>query len=285
MTSVCQYDLTQLTPAAIGASRLVLIREAKAPSLLDHGNLGRFSDLQLAPDGTIWVGDLQHRSLQRSATALIDVQPKAVSIIRHPDVVGPGCQLDLEAYPLPGRTSPAQFPNIVTNMLYPATALEAAVSCTDSARFWPNSAQTGPPGHWNLGDPSSGPANEATGFYVAYRYAHGGPYRVTLTYPSGRQLTRSLEIAASAADLANPNIFTPNGDGVNDSFRLLHGTLPSEAKLRVFSRWGRLLYETSGPAPVWDGTGAAAGQYFYQLDYQDCQGQPQHQRGWVELTR
>jgi gliding motility-associated-like protein len=283
--SICQYDLTQSTPAAIQTSRLVL---AQAPTqfLLDRSTLSRFADLQLAPDGTIWVGDLIHRNLQRSPTALIDVQPKAVSIIRHPDVVGLGCQLDLLAYPLPGRVGASQFPNIVTNMLYPATALEAQVSCTDSARFWPNSAQTGPPGRWDFGDPSSGAANATTGYYVAHRYARGGTYQVTLTYPNGRHLRRTLLVPAGPADLSSANVFTPNGDGQNDVFQLvLQGTLADNARLQVFSRWGRLLYEAVSTAPAWDGAGAAAGQYLYQLDYLDCQGQPQHQRGWVELIK
>ncbi|MEJ7662002.1 MAG: hypothetical protein WKG07_21720 [Hymenobacter sp.] len=143
-TSLCQYDLTRPTPAAIGASRLVLAQQVLTnPITLDKGGQGRFADVQLAPDGTVWVGDLQQLNKLRSPTAAVDVQPKAVDIIRHPNVVGPGCQLELEAYPLPGRASPAQFPNVVANMLYPPPALEVEVSCSDSARFWPNSAQDG----------------------------------------------------------------------------------------------------------------------------------------------
>ena len=286
-TSLCQYDLTQPTPAAIGASRLVLAEQVLTnPITLDKGGQGRFADVQLAPDGTVWVGDLQQLNNLRSPTAAVDVQPKAIDIIRHPNVVGPGCQLELEAYPLPGRASPAQFPNVVANMLYPATALEAEVSCTDSARFWPNSAQTSPPGRWNFGEPGSGLANEATGYYVAHHYAHGGTYQVTLTYADGRKLARTLEVPAGPADLSNANIFTPNGDGLNDTFQLIpHGALTSDATLRVFSRWGRLVYEATNSSPAWDGLGASAGQYTYQLEYLDCQGQTQHQRGWVELIR
>lgn len=283
--SICQYDLTQPTIAAIQASRLVL-EEAPTQFLLDQSALNRFADLQLAPDGTIWVGDLIHRNLQRSPTALIDVQPKAVSIIRHPDVVGVGCQLDLLAYPLPGRVGASQFPNIVTNMLYAPTALEAQVSCTDSTRFWPNSAQSGPPGRWNFGDPGSGLANEATGYYVAHRYTRGGTYQVMLTYPNGRTLSRALTVPAGQTDLAQLNIFTPNSDGQNDTFQMVaHGTLTDDATLRIYSRWGQLMHEIKSAAPSWDGAGAAAGTYFYQLDYADCQGQLQHQRGWVELVK
>lgn len=284
--SICQYDLTLPTLAAIRASRLVLAQQVATPLLQDTGQQGRFSDLQLAPDGTIWVGDLQHRNLQRSATALIDVQPKAVSIIRNPDVAGVGCQLDLAAYPLPGRTSPAQFPNIVANMLYPATAVEAEISCTDSVRFWPNSAQSGPPGRWNFGDPASGSTNETTGYYVAHQYAHGGRYQVSLTYADGRKLYRTVDIPASEPDLATTNIFTPNNDGLNDVFQTVtRGQFAQEARLQIFSRWGQSVHKTTSPSPIWDGVGASPGQYFYQLDYSDCQGQTQHRRGWIELSK
>ena len=45
------------------------------------------------------------------------------------------------------------------------------------------------------------------------------------------------------------------------------------------------MYQTEDPALRWDGTGAAAGAYFYLLDLPDCQGVVRHNRGTVTLVR
>ena len=56
-----------------------------------------------------------------------------------------------------------------------------------------------------------------------------------------------------------PNVFSPNGDGVNDGFTIFSGPgLQEIEKLQVFSRWGELVFEASGILPNdeslgWDG--------------------------------
>lgn len=50
-----------------------------------------------------------------------------------------------------------------------------------------------------------------------------------------------------------PNTFTPNGDGLNDVF-IPVGKNIADFTLRVFDRWGELLYETSDLNMGWDGT-------------------------------
>jgi gliding motility-associated-like protein len=77
-----------------------------------------------------------------------------------------------------------------------------------------------------------------------------------------------------------PNIITPNGDGQNDSFRLL-GLPAGSWQLRVFSRWGRLVYAVGNYQQDWQASGLADGQYFYQL-----QGPSQQKiQGWLEVLR
>ena len=52
-----------------------------------------------------------------------------------------------------------------------------------------------------------------------------------------------------------PNAFTPNGDGHNDQFKLLivDGN-PQLKYLRIFNRWGQVVFETNDPDNAWDGT-------------------------------
>src|SRR5690606_8475292 len=65
------------------------------------------------------------------------------------------------------------------------------------------------------------------------------------------------------------NVFTPNGDGVNDylAFDLLE--LYPGSKLQVFNRWGKLIYEDDSYYNDWDGEDYPAGTYFYVLDIND----------------
>ncbi len=75
-------------------------------------------------------------------------------------------------------------------------------------------------------------------------------------------------IAVSESQLLVPNVFTPNGDGKNDEFRVLYRSL-KEFHCWVYNRWGKLVYEWTDPAKGWDGTingkPAAEGAYFYVI--------------------
>jgi len=79
------------------------------------------------------------------------------------------------------------------------------------------------------------------------------------------------------------NIFTPNGDGINDLLRFdLLEVFPG-SKLQIFNRWGRLIFETDNYQNDWDGEDYEDGVYFYILDINDeSQGL---QKGTVTIVR
>ncbi len=72
-----------------------------------------------------------------------------------------------------------------------------------------------------------------------------------------------------------PTGFSPNQDGNNDLFRPIfssrNGKLPAFFEMRVFNRWGQVVYESTNPANGWDGSfgGARAeiGTYLYAIEY------------------
>jgi len=82
-----------------------------------------------------------------------------------------------------------------------------------------------------------------------------------------------------------PNIFTPNGDGVNDYFEIGYGSEGKpindlsvyflSSKLTIFNRWGRIVYESSDYKNDWDGGKLSDGTYFYVLE---CKGKTQDYR-------
>lgn len=282
---VWQYDLSQPTLAGRVASRFWV---SNVPTPPDTPPLPRDAfqpaGMQLAPDGTIWIGQiyyLQYNAVPRQSFA---------SIIRRPNVAGAGCGLELTGYYYPpGRVFwwMSAFPNVITNMLFAPPVLNHETGCAgDSVQFWASSAGPSAGLRWDFGDPGSGPANTATGRQAAHRYPQGGTYAVRLTLANGQVLTQTVQAPSNEADFSDANIFTPNADGLNDTFRpVLRGEVVGGARLQVFSRWGQRLYETTAPAPQWDGAGAVSGEYFYQLDYADCQGNPRHRRGILTLRR
>lgn len=54
-------------------------------------------------------------------------------------------------------------------------------------------------------------------------------------------------------ELYFPNIFSPNGDGSNDTFRALYNCPPAIYSLQIYNRWGGLIFETQNPESFWDG--------------------------------
>ena len=70
-------------------------------------------------------------------------------------------------------------------------------------------------------------------------------------------------------DIKIPNVFTPNGDGVNDEFRIETDIQVEVIDLKIFDRWGEQIFYTKSLRNSWDGTfrgqPAEAGVYVYHL--------------------
>jgi gliding motility-associated-like protein len=116
--------------------------------------------------------------------------------------------------------------------------------------------------------------NAATGASVTASPGAATSYTVTATGPGG--CTEQATVTAQPFLL--PNVITPNGDHLNDTFRALVAQEP--VRLQVFSRWGRLVYEQSNYLDGW-GTEAPAGTYYYRLSTAGGQSW----KGWVEVLR
>ncbi len=69
-----------------------------------------------------------------------------------------------------------------------------------------------------------------------------------------------------------PNVFTPNGDEINDFFGLYSNCSATNFSMVIYNRWGQLVFESSNAAELWDGTykGQAAPSevYLWQASYQ-----------------
>lgn len=103
-----------------------------------------------------------------------------------------------------------------------------------------------------------------------YTFMDKGNYRAVVVVSNTHCQLDSVEFTISVSEsmLLVPNVFTPNGDGANDEFRVAYRSI-KEFHCWVYNRWGHLVYEWTDPAKGWDGTiggrPAAEGAYFYVI--------------------
>lgn len=70
-----------------------------------------------------------------------------------------------------------------------------------------------------------------------------------------------------------PNAFTPNNDGINETFKPIISGI-SQYKMTIANRWGVVLFTTNDPEIAWDGKYqnelCAMGVYFVLFEYERC---------------
>jgi gliding motility-associated-like protein len=81
-----------------------------------------------------------------------------------------------------------------------------------------------------------------------------------------------------------PNVFSPNGDGLNEFFSLKYKGY-KELNLIIYNRWGNKMYETTNPAVGWDGSGASEGTYFYIVTGKGNDNKDFEAKGYLTLVR
>lgn len=76
-------------------------------------------------------------------------------------------------------------------------------------------------------------------------------YQVLVTNENGCTATDEVTIRViKDRPIYIPNVFSPNGDGLNDGFTVFSGPgLQEIERLQIFSRWGELVFETTGILP------------------------------------
>lgn len=78
---------------------------------------------------------------------------------------------------------------------------------------------------------------------------------VDVAHPCGDQRI-AVQIARERCDcnLLLPTAFSPNGDGLNDSYAPVYDCQPKFFEMVVFDRWGKIIFQTTNPNQAWDGT-------------------------------
>jgi gliding motility-associated-like protein len=143
---------------------------------------------------------------------------------------------------------------------------------------------------WDFGNGTTLPINSTTN--VNSIYTEEGVYIITLTAENGIcSETISLELIVLSDNIISietPNIFTPNGDGINDNYTINLSNAKSFEGL-IFNRWGNLIAELNLTSPLWDGTSNGKecldGVYFIKFlitDFNDLKTEGQQ---FIHLAR
>ena len=121
-----------------------------------------------------------------------------------------------------------------------------------------------------------------SGLVVPFALAQGG------SGCSPHTLTRSIRFVvprpSDSLAFRPPNVITPNGDGRNEALTLDQALPPDFcasqfAGVSIFSRWGRLVYQSPTRSFSWAG-GGVGGIYYYLVTFTDGR----RFKGWVEVV-
>jgi gliding motility-associated-like protein len=101
-----------------------------------------------------------------------------------------------------------------------------------------------------------------------------GYYQAIVTDSVGCTASDSFDLCVRTdcpdSTLLVPNYMTPNGDGVNDNFTILNPENIPIVFLRIFDRWGTMIYESYSQTPSWNGyylgSVALPGVYVYYIE-------------------
>lgn len=121
---------------------------------------------------------------------------------------------------------------------------------------------------WDFGDFGS-PSNTSTDQNPSHTYTDEGEYQVVLivTTDHGCADTAMRNVVIVVDSISIPNVITPNGDGYNDVFEILNIERLEYSRLKIYNRWGGVVYDKEYYKNDWDGQGVSDGVYFYTLEY------------------
>ena len=125
-----------------------------------------------------------------------------------------------------------------------------------------------------------------------HSYTAAGNYSVTLVSSNSNGCSDTARYSFFINDSSGvtlPNIFTPNGDGVNDIFKPIARGM-SSVKVDIYNRYGILVYNWETVNGFWDGHTVSGepcinGTYFYVIEATGFDGKTYKLKSYLTLLR
>lgn len=179
----------------------------------------------------------------------------------------------------------------ITVEFYP---IDAAFTATPTTGFAPLNVQTDNQSTdnngstWVFGDGSANSTEHEPG----HTYQQPGTYTLLLavTNEQGCTDTATVEITVTSQLLVElPNIFTPNGDDVNDVYKI-KAVGVSSMRAEIYNRWGEKMFSWNDPDQFWNGKSplgapASNGVYMCVVEAIDAMGQKHVYKTTVTLIQ
>lgn len=142
---------------------------------------------------------------------------------------------------------------------------------------------------WDFGD-----GQNSTFANPVHQYRDPGIYTVSLIVSNGApnfcsdSSTIQVEILPPS-EVTIPNVFTPNGDGFNDTFSAISIGIETES-MKIYDRWGREVFYSNNVSDTWDGTDSlgarvADGVFYYVYIAKGYDKKEYNYHGSVTLLR
>ena len=249
-------------------------------------------NLQMNPDGTITIapntpdGTYTYEYTICRVSAPGDCKTAKAIIELHPALEANDD--DYSAHPI----NPAQQPIVVGNVLDNDTLAGAKI--TDPTKVAITLIDN---------DGLSGVSFAPNGEITVPQGANEGTYRVRYNLCMAQQLSVCDDAVVTIVitkdkPLTIYNGVSSNSDGKNDGFTIEGIEAYPKNTLKIFNRWGVLVYEkegytnaepfdgySNGRSTVEQGKRLPQGTYYYILDYQDSVGQTHNYSGWLYLKK
>lgn len=140
---------------------------------------------------------------------------------------------------------------------------------------------------WDFGDSSPQVSTDSSS--TMYKYSEKGTYVVSLKVIDTEGCSDSISKTINIYDRYYiPNVFTPNGDGMNDQFVVTSNGTTLFA-IEIYSRWGNIVFKRSGHQQiVWDGrmpegTMVKPGTYFYVISSEKGDTTYEPEKGYITV--
>lgn len=111
---------------------------------------------------------------------------------------------------------------------------------------------------WEFGDGTT-----STEAFPTYTFAESDTVKFAYTTIDGCDSVEYITIIVRELELEVPNVFTPNGDGVNDFFEVPNLDKYVSNDVVIMNRWGQKVFEASNYDNDWTGGSLPDGTYFY----------------------
>jgi gliding motility-associated-like protein len=113
-----------------------------------------------------------------------------------------------------------------------------------------------------------------------------GSYTLSITDASGCLLKFPVQVAPAPGfgELVFHNVFSPNGDGINDQWVVDNLIYYPDNSLSIINRWGNEVYTQKSYQNDWNGSDLLEGTYFYVLKVNMC-GEDKTYNGYITIVR